>query len=411
MDLDELLEGYTGRTREELTAHHDRPEDLVNLLAEELGNDLPEDFLTEVTNVRLHSDTILLSLADRQLKHLRYTEEIEQSDEAFVRMDFTERPDGHPDEFEHREFKTPTEHAFDTCTACEGSPISDCSCCDATGISECERCDDGAVPCRSCEGTGSLMCPVCKGDVTVDCETCDGDGHLSRSVPCSPCNSSGSVMSRESCTNCQGKGSLTDAEGESVRCPNCRGRSTVSVTRTCTSCNGAGQQTIQSGCPDCAMGRVDCPECDDGEVWCRVCEESGTRECPDCGGTTEISCQNCDGAGTLTCDICEGDGETHQYVLAHDAYTVKKGGHQFGSLPHGIEAADWVEYDACRIEPEDKVVLREVVPSAAAIREVRYDYGEQTFNLRQMGGELYYTRIPEPTREGIFSRLRNRFTG
>ncbi|WP_224268034.1 hypothetical protein [Haloprofundus salinisoli] len=411
MDIDELLEGYTGRTRAELTAHLDRPEDMVNLLADAESDALPEDFFTEVTNVRLHSDTVLLSLVDRQLKHLRYTEEVEQPDKAFVQMAFTERPDGHPETLEHREYKTPTEHSFDICTTCEGSPVSDCSSCDATGTSECERCNDGAVPCSPCEGTGALTCPVCKGDVTVECETCDGDGHLSQSVPCSSCDSSGSIRSRETCTNCQGKGSLTDADGESVRCPNCRGRSTVSVTRACTSCNGAGEQTIQSGCPDCAMGRVDCEECDDGEVWCRICEESGTRECSDCEGTTEVSCRSCDGIGTLTCETCTGDGETHQYVLVHDAYTVKTEETQFGSLPHGIEAAEWEEFDACSIDADDGTVRREVTPSVAAIREVRYDYGEQTFNLRQMGGELYYTRLPEPKSEGLFSRLRGRFTG
>lgn len=409
---DDVLEGYTGRTREELTSHLDRPQDMVNLLAEELTDALPDDFLAAVTNVRLYADTILVSVTDRQLRHVRYTERMEQPDAAFSQMKFTERPDGHPDAFEHREYRTPAQHTFDTCTDCGGDPLSDCPACAATGTTGCERCDGGLLPCGGCEGTATVRCPTCRGEETLECETCEGEGHLSRTVPCETCESSGSITRHESCTNCQGNGSFTDAEGETTRCGNCRGGGTVSVTRTCPSCNGAGGQTIRNRCPDCQLGHNPCPECEgQGDVPCSACEQTGTRECPTCEGGDAVPCEECEGDGELTCETCVGDGETHQYVLVHNDYIVDTEEYQIGSLPHGIEEAEWVEFDARLLEPEDRTVRREASPRVAAIREVRYDYGDQTFNLRQMGDDLYYTRYPEPVRRGLLGRLRDRFTG
>ncbi|WP_439027848.1 hypothetical protein [Haloarchaeobius sp. DT45] len=45
----------------------------------------------------------------------------------------------------------------------------------------------------------------------------------------------------------------------------------------------------------------------------------------------------------------------------------------------------------------------------ASIRELTYDYEEQNFRVRELNGELHFTRHPEPSSRGFLDRLKGLF--
>ena len=427
-----------GRPLEELFDAHSSPTEILSRLEAEQRDELPEDFLS-VAAPREPDDLVAIRGTKTEAFDRRsWKEEATWRDEEFHRMEFADPPSGtiSTTEFEdvlETEHRSIISHEYGTCPECDGSPESDCERCGGDATLECDDCRGvGSNPCTECEGAGEITCPTCEGEQHLPCETCDGDGELLVEDDCPNCTD-GVIRVKETCSKCQGEGKVMK-DGEEVPCSRCSGGwfssgGVVSVENTCSACGGRGGTRRRTTCPDCGGSQVrECEECrTTGSVRCDRCDGDETVACDPCDGSGSLPCPDC-GEGTVICSVCEGDREVHTVVFRHTVIRPDSADIALGKLPNGIANPDWETHEPTYLELERRAGTTVATPTTeidvdriedgqyvrvdsryVTIRSVTYDYGERNFTVREMNGDLYYTRYPEREPPGLFDRIRNLF--
>ncbi|WP_232702199.1 hypothetical protein [Halobacterium wangiae] len=420
------------QTLDEVFEDHSSPSNLLDRLYQNEKDSLPEGFLDKA-NPREPDDILVIRGTKSRFDRRTWKEDLQLTDEAFHQEDFADPPDG---EVSLPEFKdllsddhqSIVSHEYGDCPACEGAPEKHCNSCDGDGVVTCEACTgNGTIDCSECGGAGSQDCPGCQGTGKNTCASCDGDGERLVESSCPNC-SDGTIRTKETCAQCQGDGTVLK-QGEEISCPRCSNgwfstSGVVAVENVCPECSGRGAIRRRTTCSDCAgSGSLGCNRCESlGTIGCEECGETGAVSCGQCNGQGRCACEDCQD-GTIECSLCEGTSEIHSLVVRHTKIAAKPSDVKVGNLPHGISNPDWesieplyLEYETKNgatvpVEPES-IDLDSIEDGSyvridiryAAIRQVKYDHSERNFRVMEMGGTLYYDRIPE--RKGLIGRIK-----
>lgn len=438
MSLPPDMEPIIDQSESELFKDHSSSTEILLQLEAEEVEEIPDDFLEEAIPREPNDILVLRGTKAERFNRRSWKEEKEYRDKDFHQGKFIDLPSNtiSAAEFEDyldRDLQSIITHDYGICSECNGTPESDCERCGGDTTINCNSCNSvGSKSCPECQGTGDLTCPECEGREYLPCATCDGEGDLTVEDVCPNCTD-GIIQVNETCSKCQGEGKLL-VDGEQISCSRCSSdwstsSGVVAVKHTCSECGGRGATRRSTTCNDCGGSqRQECSRCSSsGHLLCGKCQGDGDVVCQPCDGNGERSCPDC-ADGTVICSVCDGDRETHSVVCRRTAIRPDNTDMNVGKLPHGITNPDWEKLDPTYFKIENRAETPVTTKTTeinidqieegqyiryevryVTVREVTYDYGEQNFRVRELNGDIHYTRHPEPEDPGLFDRVRSLF--